>query len=418
MHSFLCDSLLYTSAAEPWPCIQRKKPFSQNTRTNKVYPLSSKINSIRPCEEMRTVFILAATVAACMCSEAGLGKGTKVSPNVSSSQSNLQKTGDDQKSAGGSTQDGRKDRKKDVFAMCRGRTPVEEKYHGFLKEFKKNKKNAVQKICERFQKDGKLLRPTLDDICSPGKGPILESDESDRIKGIFCYILLGQGVSWESLFINEEAAERAYSTVALYAAKHPVHKTVNEVLDALQEIYRKFWWSGSNDSQGASGLLEGSQKKENKEGATETKWQGMTLDERVYHSFAAGFYDNEKSKLQKMCKRLKKREERIDRLCADSPREERNRSLRSNLCYIIGLEMEEGIQDETIKRSLKVVTSFERKHSVDARVGKVFDIIRKIVSELRWDLDKPKDTSELASTDQEACEGGGAGTSSSPLSVI
>jgi hypothetical protein len=337
---------------------------------------------------MRTVFILVATVAACMCSEAGLEKESKVSPNMSGSHRNLRKTGDGQKSADGSTQDGRKDWRNGCFPAWEKRSPIDKDYHPFLEDFEENEKRELRKMCERFQQKEQLVRCILDNICPPEEG-LHSSEGRCWLKAIFSHILLGQGV----LSSDEEAAKKAYSLVVSYA-ESTIDEQFDKLLKTLREVYKKFWWSGCNDSQDASGLSEDSQKKENKEDATKTKWQGMTLNERVYHRFLARFYDREEKELKEMCKRLKEREERINLLFADPPREERNRSLRSNLCYIIGLEMEEGIQDETIKRSLKVVISFARKHHItDIRVEEVLETVWEIACELGWDLDGLKDTS-------------------------
>jgi hypothetical protein len=357
-------------------------------------PVPKNINSVRFCETMKAVLILALIIAVCMCSRADLGKESEVSPDVSGSQSNLQKTSDGQKSASGSTQDERRNWRKGRPYAWKEKSPVEEDYHDFRSGFKGDEKSELKRMCEQFQQEEQKLGYALHDTWPPGTKPPFESDVENRIRKSVSHILFGRFAGPEhgyGLF------RRAYSYVASYAADTPVDDEVKKVLETLREVYKRSWWSGCNDPQGASGPSEDSQKKENKEGAAKTKWQGMTLNERAYHRFLARFYDSEEKELKEMHGRSEKREKQINLLFAESSGEGRNRSLRSILCHIIGPEMEdEIIQDETIKRILEeVVVVFARRHRITDIKGaeKVLETMWEIAYELGWDLDALKDTS-------------------------
>jgi hypothetical protein len=385
---------------------------------------------------MRTVLILALTVAMCMCSdnssEAEFEKSMAEDipfPDVSSSQ----KPDDNQESVGGSPE------------WCKGMTLVEEEHRRFLVKFRGHEEDEIEKMCGRFEEVKEDFLRTLDNARPSGEGLFLPSDRRARLECFSRYILLGPGSFLDEEMARREecatnrVAKRAYSSVASFATKFPVRKTVKELLDALREANEQLWWPGCNDSQYASKLSEGSQRnqksvssvadsvqKENEEGATETGWKRMTWCEQAYHIFADRFWGNGEAELQGIHNRLKDEEEKLNRILnipqfqrssyiyvlAEKVEERRvfpwKESLKRIFCDITGLLgiPEVFIEEQKIREVYLDITSFIKSRPKDEKHEEVIGAMRKIFSELAWDLDKPKDTSELASTDQEACEGG------------
>jgi hypothetical protein len=109
-------------------------------------------------------------------------------------------------------------------------------------------------------------------------------------------------------------------------------------------------------------LSEGSQRKENKEGA-KTKWQRMTPSEQAYHIFADRFWENKEAELQRMCNRVKKVEKMLS-LILGNPQLQgelpcscvlyREKYLKWIFCYITDLKIP-GTDLEIPDTSLKIL---------------------------------------------------------------
>jgi hypothetical protein len=353
---------------------------------------------------MKTVLILALIAAACVCSDDSSetefeedGCKSMVSPNASSSQ----KPDENRENEKGAT-------KTEWQRMTLSEQVL---YHSLLDRFVDDEEGELQGMCNRFQEEKGELRHALDNTRPQGRLPSRDNwvvDREDYLKRIFCYILLGLGSCSDreragGEYVVNRAAKRVYSTVALFAAKYPVHETVKEVLDALRKVYIIVWSSDRNDSQDASELSEGSQRKENEEGAIKTKWQRMTPSEQAYHGFVVRFWENKEAELQRMYKQLKVEggEKMLNRLL-NSPRPQRltygyvsgrKKYLKQVFCYITGLEIlaTDIIDEKMIKRVYRDIELFTAGSCPkDEKHEEVIGAMRKILRELKWDPNDQK----------------------------